>query len=299
MNTLAILRRIFLVASVALVTVLATAPQVTLAGPLVTVHVASGRTFVGEIDPATSDSTLWLSKGSATAKLRRPIAWERVSGAEVDDRELSREDLKALAATVAAEPAPAAEEAPARPKFYGVFAEPDPAAPPVDALAPAVAPTNIRSVAADAYLANWNASVEPDGIAVVIRPLDRWNYVTPVNGSVEVELWAPEARAFHAAPQGRGLTLERIGQWTVQISEADFSPSGVQIELPFQALHPAFDTKILPHGIVHVRLVAPGHGTFDASVEFVRIRTWSPLRDKLWRDTGEWFLPGERTSRGR
>lgn len=298
MTTLEPFRRSILAAIVTLVVVVTIAPAAATAGPLVTVHVASGRSFVGELDPATNDTTLWLSKGNATAKLRRPIAWDRVSGVEVDGRTLSRDELQTLAATVAAD-APAVEAPILRPKFYGVMAEPDSTTPQVDALAPAIAPSTIRSVAADAYLANWNASSEPDGIAVVIRPIDRARYVTPVNGSVEVELWAPQARAFHAAPQGRGLTLERIGQWTVQISEADFSASGVEIELPFQALHPAFETTVLPHGIVHVRLVAPGHGTFDTSVEFVRIRTWSPLRDKLWRDTGERFLPGERTSRGR
>jgi hypothetical protein len=282
---------------VALLGIAPLAPAAVLAGPLVSVQVASGRTFDGQIDPATDDTTLWLRKGTTAAALRRPIVWERVTGAEMDKCSLTREELQTLAKTVAAEPPPG-DEAP-RPKFYGVFAEPDPVNPSAEAPPPEYAPAQIRALAADAYLGNWDADVEPDGIAVVLRPLDRWNSVTPVSGSVEVELWAPQVRRFNEAPQGRGLTLERIGQWTVQISENDFSSSGVQIELPFQALHPAFDMQILPQGLVHVRLVAAGHGTFDASVEFLRIRTWSPLRDKLWRDTGDRFFPGERTGRGR
>jgi len=75
-------------------------------------------------------------------------------------------------------------------------------------------------------------------------------------------------------------------------------PSGAVYRLPFQAVHPEFDTDWAAHGLVHVRLTVPGHGVFEASQEVVRIRAFSPIRDELEMSTGRRFFPIERTGRG-
>jgi hypothetical protein len=69
--------------------------------------------------------------------------------------------------------------------------------------------------------------------------------------------------------------------------------------LPFGAVHPEFDSDWLasPLGLVHVRLVAPGHGTFDSSRDAVRIRPWAPNRDQLELNTNRRFVPTEAVGR--
>jgi hypothetical protein len=64
-------------------------------------------------------------------------------------------------------------------------------------------------------------------------------------------------------------------------------------------LHPEFDSDWFasPYGLVHVRLVAPGHGTFDASQDGLRIRPWAPSRDSLELKGYPRFLPTEAVGR--
>ncbi len=254
----------------------------------VRVHLASGRVIAGVIDARSSDEALWLRRGDQDTNIARPIQWDRITEAFQNDEAIAIEDLRSLAKAAADDPEASVERVP----WQGVFAMPA-----RDAIDAEIILPDVRSFAFDAYHANWDADVESDGLVLIVYPLAADGLLVPVSGSLEVELIAPEVRRFQDAPQGRGLTLERIGQWTVAIAPEDFTPSGIRVELPFQALHPEFDTKILPHGLVHARLVVPGDGTFDSTADFIRIRPWSPLRDKYWRDTGRRFFPSEQTGR--
>lgn len=257
----------------------------------VVVSLASGRTVQGTVDPRSTDDELWLRRGDAEASITRKIDWQRITHAERAGEELSLDQLKALAKDVATDPDHVALPLP---RWHGVFATPVEPAPLVAAPLPP-----IRTLAIDAFHANWDNDVESDGLVIIVMPLDAHGQVVAVTGSLEVELIAPEVRRFHDAPHGRGLTLERIGRWNAAISSDNFAPSGARVELPFQAIHPEFDTKILPQGLVHARLVVPGQGTFDTTADYIRIRPWSPLRDKYWRDTGRRFFPAEQTGRSK
>jgi hypothetical protein len=282
-------RRFLIRLIVAVVTLVAGAPSLR-AGEFVTVQLASGRTIAGVIDPRSNSKQLWLWRGDGEASVARPIEWTSIASAVQGRESLTLGDLQLLAANIAV-----ARRAPVQfieqPKWRGVIAAPIAEDQPREEPLPP-----IRSLSIDAYHANWDADVESDGLIIVVYPLDANGMIVPVNGSLEVELVAPEVRRFQDAPHGRGLTLERIGQWTAAVNADEFGSSGVRIQLPFQALNPEFETQILPQGLVHARLVVPGHGTFDTTADFVRLRPWSPLRDKLWRDTGRRFLPTERVS---
>jgi hypothetical protein len=70
------------------------------------------------------------------------------------------------------------------------------------------------------------------------------------------------------------------------------------VKLPFQATHPEFDTDWFASGLVRIRFVVPGEGTFEESLDGIRTRPFSPLRDAMQRETGRRFLPSERTGRG-
>ena len=50
--------------------------------------VASGRTFVGEVDPQTDRDLLWLRIGEGPIVVRRPIEWGRVVRVRQGEKEL-------------------------------------------------------------------------------------------------------------------------------------------------------------------------------------------------------------------
>lgn len=260
---------------------------------MVSVSLASGRTLYGTVDPRSDETHLWLVRGDAQASIARPIAWSAIASSQHKERPVTIAELQAIARDVAAKQRVEAVANVDLPAWRGVFAS-----------APSTSSSvleihEVLSLAINAYHANWDNDIESDGLVIEVLPLDRYGQIVPVTASLEVELIAPEVRRFHDAPHGRGLTLERIGNWTAALHDEDFGPSGARIELPFLAVHPEFDTKILPHGLVHARLVVPGQGTFDTSDELIRLRPWSPLRDKYWRDTGYRFFPNEQTGRGK
>jgi hypothetical protein len=285
-------RFLHIVPLVSIVTLLASAA---LGDEQLSVWLESGRVLSGQIDPRSSDTHLWLVRGDDGLSIARPIEWQRVVRAQRGEAPLTRDQLKQQASEIAAA---AVQKKPIelqpQPQWRGVFAAP--AAPGQAANEPA---PPVRSLALDAFHANWDSDVESDGLVVVVYPLDGYGQLTPVDGTLEVEVVAPEVRRFQDAPHGRGLTLERIAQWTVAIHAQDFTSGGARVQLPYQAIHPEFDWKTLPQGLVHARLTVPGQGTFDATVDWVRLRPWSPLRDKMWRDTGRRFLPTEQTGRGK
>ena len=73
--------------------------------------------------------------------------------------------------------------------------------------------------------------------------------------------------------------------------------SGIVLKLPFQATHPEFDSDVWSHGFVHLRLVVPGQGVFEDSVDGVRIRQFAPIRDWMQLSTGHRHFANERTGR--
>jgi hypothetical protein len=94
-------------------------------------------------------------------------------------------------------------------------------------------------------------------------------------------------------------SLELVERWTRSVNAADFGPRGVQVRLPYGAIHPELrpDWMASWYGLVHVRLTIPGHGVFEDSRDGVRIRPWAPNRDNLEMNTGRRFLPTERLGR--
>ena len=262
------------------------------AEPQLKVRLASGREFSGAIDNQSTDDVLVLRTSASAITLRRPIRWERIASAMLGDRAVTTEELRALA-----------KEAPAFVPSESRLPTPDP---PIQetgnrgqktvAALPLIPVTTITF---DPRFVNWDSDVETDGLVIDLFPLDGEGYLTPVSGSVEIEFFAPQRRVFHHAPLSGGDTLERVERWTVQINPADFTTNGVRLRLPFGVIHPEFDSDWFasPYGLVHVRLVAPGHGTFDASQDGLRVRPWAPSRDSLELKNYSRFLPTEAVGR--
>ena len=151
----------------------------------------------------------------------------------------------------------------------------------------------------DPRIANWDGDVEIDGLLVDVAPLDAYQDLIPVAATVEIELYAPQRRRFDEAPLSGGDTLELVERWTRAVTPADFGPSGARLQLSFGAIHPELmpDWTAWWYGLVHLRLVVPGHGVFEDSRDGVRIRPWAPNRDRLEMQTNERFLPTETLGR--
>lgn len=284
------------------------------------VRVASGRVFHAEVSARTDENRLWLSFRTGSAELLRPIAWDRVVAAGLDGERLAGRQLRtrlleastqSLAAgaptvhddeaatwtstaAVQAQQAPPSgeEEIPLPPATSG----PTMAHEALDAL---FAPPRIAAVRLDSHIANWDADVEADGLILQAVPIDATGHVIPVRGTLQVELIGARRIAFQDGPHKRGRDFGRLGNWTRQVLPADVHPDGAWYKLPFQGRHPEFDVDVFRKALVHARLVVPGEGTFEASLDGVRLRPFAPTRDALQRDTGRRFFPTERTGRGK
>jgi hypothetical protein len=149
-------------------------------------------------------------------------------------------------------------------------------------------------------MARWDANVEIDGLAVRVLPLDEYGAVTPVDGTLEVELIA-EPVAW-----GRPLQFPppdtppvSLGRWQQAVCVRDFGPSGAVYRLRYQGANPELERRWSNFAAVHVRLSVPGQGVFEATQDGVQIRLVSPTRDQLEQSTGHRWFPQERTGDGR
>jgi len=284
---------------VLVLTVVAIAPVALAQHSDVSVRVKSGRTFVGQIDAQTDARELWLRFDAEGAAIYRPIRWHRVVSATVDGQQLSAEQLQSHVAqrwsrrTVALLPP---ESSVATWGANGTTSNSRHAEPEQPALG-AVAP--IRSLTAEAFAANWNNTVDADGVVVEISPRDAQGRPTEVEGVLEATLIGEQTVNTSIVPHSAGLIVRELGRWSTNVRPEDFGGGTAAFRFPFQAIHPQFDLDIGRFSLVHVRLTVPGQGVFERTVENVRIRPYSIVRDEIQRQTGQRFLPNERTSRGK
>jgi hypothetical protein len=260
----------------------------------VRITVSGGRSFEGQVDAATDDEHLVLRSGSDRAWIGRTIVWSRVVDGEYDGEAVGVEALKAIADRIKT-PSPVPQPLPdnlnqATQNAVQANGATDYAL---------LLPPSVSAIAFDAVLANWDGDVEADGLIVYLQPIDRWGSYMAATGSVEIELYAPQRRAFHHAPRSGGTSHELISRWTCAVGPGDFGPRGAMLKFPFGAAHPEFDGDLGAHGLVHVRMTVPGSGVFEDSQDGVRIRPFAPLRDGLQLNTGRRFLPNELTGRGK
>jgi hypothetical protein len=154
---------------------------------------------------------------------------------------------------------------------------------------------SVQTLSIDVYLANWDADVESDGIVVTLAALDFFGQAVPVNGSLDVELIAEQL-----PPYTRDRSFPAIGRWTLSLTPDDANAAGYyRVRLPFQWAHPEYDLTLPRYALAHVRLVVPGRGTFEASVDAVALRGFSPVRERLQASGGGRLLPTEQSGRGK
>jgi hypothetical protein len=273
----------------------------------VTVRLASGRSFTAAIDGRSDTATLWLRFSADRSTILRPVAWSTVVGGAASGRELSIDELRGRAAT-----ARAADESTVRPRplvtHGGPTRPPAPVARPggvqtwnvpnagVVSAAYYAREVRVTHIAIDAQMAGWDAAVEADGLLVDVTPIADDGATLPVSGTVEIELIGPAL-----PPLSRGNSFPVLARWTRQLRADDPAAAGgtYRLRLPFQAYHPEYEFNPSRHALVHVRLLAPGHGTFEASADAVTLRGFTPVRERMEQAFGTRFLPTERTLYGK
>lgn len=152
----------------------------------------------------------------------------------------------------------------------------------------------VQSISIDARAASSRGNVDWDVLKVAIQALNASGHPVPVRGTLQATLWGRAQRLvpvydeqFFGEPEQR----RRIAEWTRTVDSDGGEPE--ILTLPFPAPLAAHDETLFPLATLHVRLLAPGRGRFDATQEALLVRPVSPFRDEVWRETGSLFLPRE------
>jgi len=264
------------------------------AAAMVTVDVASGRSFAGEVDSRTNEAQLWLCRRLGSGFLRRPIDWDRIVRVQLAGESFSSDEFQQAARAVSQM---FAEQEGTEGGASKIVIGPSKGRsdPQLASAAAARRPRRVvQSLAIDVRLGEWDNDVDADGLLLEVYPLDAAGDVVPVNGALDVNL-----RSERTGVVKRRRPFHRLGRWTKRVRATDFGPRGATYRLPFQAVHPEFDLEWAAYGAVHVRLSVPGQGVFERTESMVRVRPYSAVRDQLEQATGRRFFKQERTSRGR
>ena len=278
----------------------ATTRAATAADESLTVTVRSGRTFHGLLDAKTDAERLWIRSGHDGVSIERPIAWSSVRALTRSGTAVARDLLVAEAERLRAtrpmtEPLyvtkmPPVAGKPAGERTAGLQLWQVAEGPVELASAP---DATVRWIEIDAYLANWDADVEADGLVLDLEALNASGESLPADGTLTVELIGERV-----PPLSRGNAFPMLGNWTRQVTAADFGRGTLRLRLDFQGVHPDFNTVAGRFALAHVRFSVPGQGTFEASKDGLTLQGFSPVRERVQQAFGTRFLPTETTGRG-
>ncbi len=250
----------------------------------VNVLAASGRSFTGNVDERSDETTLWLRVDHGASRIWRPIRWEAIKEVRLGKRELKRAEALALATKAPARPL-RRQVAPAGNRTMAEQADQwlEPARP-------------VSGIDFDVRAGNWDNDAAVDGLVAGLRVVDPQGHALAVAGTIEIELVAVRYRGNRSQPTRGRSPVGTVARWTRTFS-AQQVEQGATWRLPYGGEHPQRNTNWKSNGLVLVKVTLPGHGTFTASRDFVRLRPQSPTRDEHFRVTGSPFLAGERAGR--
>jgi hypothetical protein len=266
----------------------------------ITVRLHSGRSFTAAVDERSDPDRLWLRFDRPGSMLLRPIAWTEVAGAIRGDQVLDADELlrsldQLSSKRLLPKPKSTTSDRGAEPvELNGVLQAAAGSSPSTEVTAyrPELPPV-VRSLVVDAWVANWDAGVEMDGIVVQVVALDDFGQPLAVDGTLEVNLLGDEYASWIGRDYGH------LGRWARPVVVEDFGPEDALYKFEFQAVHPDFETGVSPFALAHVRLTVPGHGTFDATTGMLRLRPYNGVRERLELFEGSRYFHVERTGRGR
>jgi hypothetical protein len=264
------------------------------AAETITVSLKSGRVLTAHVDARSDAARLWLRFDGPSTSLYRPIAWDRLIRATIAGQTLTSQELReGLDAWKSTRPKRTAPPRVERPKVHAKTAGSGTQAQwAAEALR---SQPFVAAIEVDAAVAHWDADVEVDGIVLRLAVRDAHGNRVSVTGVVDATLHATRFIKASDVPGRNGRRIENMGHWKRSVHVDDAGE--IVLRLPFEAVHPEFQRDVASFGLLTVQLTAPGHGVFHATVQDVRIRPFSLVRDEIQHATGRRFLPNERTSR--
>jgi len=240
-------------------------PTATAADALVHVELSSGREFTGILDARTNDQQLWLRWRVGEVELQRPIAWDRITAAQLQGEAIDVVDLKKRAEDLATPGRTVVE----RNSFRSD---------PEKSQLPATSVRPVRSIRCDAWLANWDADAEFDGLILNIETLDQDGIAVPATGTVEAELITIDYVLGYQASTSGGRIPVTLGRWS-----QPWESARRYVQLEFQARPPQLEPRLDRYAVLKVRVTIPGHGVFEQELDGIRTRPFTPVKNALWR----------------
>jgi hypothetical protein len=261
---------------------------------LTVVHLDDGRVLQGTLDVRTDETFLWLRTETVNFSLASRFRWSDVrdlnpknTGFSDDGQRVEGDVPKGIDAVDQFEPAVDTEG-------IVVDGETDcidwPTSLPeisedVPSDGPLVFPV-ARALRIEAHLANWDDDVEPDGLRVLVSPVDGLGQVVPVFGSIDFQLIGERRLSRGGEHVRRQDSFPLLGEWSRRVTPKTFGPNGFVYELPFRNFAPGRDVDIAFEALLTARLGIPGVGVLDSSDSYVLLRPTSRFRDDLQFRTG-------------
>lgn len=242
-----------------------------------------GRIISGEIDSRTDETHLWLRRGSDEIEIQSGFPWSQLQSVNAAGKALSTDELRTLALRSGVAPARAFAINKSLPKPHIATA-----------FVNDISAEQVRSVDIEVGLARWDAFVSASGLTVTIRPRNSAGALAPLRGELTLTLYG-NVWSGNRYPDHHSGVRELARAHHIVRAE-DFVHGPPTFQLPFDRDHPEFNQLIEPYGLVHARLGVNGQGVFEASDAFVRLRPFSPLRDRRTQFGQPRFFPAESTS---
>lgn len=234
----------------------------------VKVKLASGRAFTGILDSRTDAERLWLRWRVGEVELQRPIAWQRIASAELNGEPIDLAELQDQATDLAT------------PGRVTDLRLPKPGRLPIEETTPPAATLItpvVRSIRCDAWLANWDADAEFDGLMVEIEAFDENGQHVAAQGTVAAELITIDYQRGYLNSTSGGRVPTSLGRWTHAWQAPD------KLRLEFQGRDPQRTGQLDRYGWLKLRVTIPGSGVFEREIDGLRMRPFTPVQNSLWR----------------
>lgn len=228
----------------------------------VTVHLVSGRTLTGTLDSRTDKEKLWLRWQVGEVELQRPIAWERVASAQVENKSIEVQALKEQAAKLATP----GRQPQLRPASTNISSTRHPTITPV-----------VHSIQCDAWLANWDADSLLDGLILEVVALDQFGNAIEAHGTVEADLMTIDYQPAYLNSSSGGRVPTSLGHWNQRWD------SRARNRLELLGRDPQRDRNLDRYALLKIKVSIPGSGVFEQQIDGLQMRPFTPVQNVLWR----------------
>ncbi len=262
------------------------------------VRLVEGRCIHATVDRRTDGDCLWVTTSLDPGSLSQSIPWQRVREVEIAGRTYEGRVVRAAVETIRdALPSTTTEATSRHPLQLNSesLARQErslqrQATVPI-AWSRADSNPTVQAMTVSARLANWDQDTAVDGLLVELTPCDAYGNRVSCGGTVSFAL-----QAWKTSDRDRRVGI-RSERWIRNVQTGDFDSGAAVFRLPFRGVQPQQGSDWWSHGVLHVRLTAPGSGVVERTLTDLRLRPFEPMRDMQEQRTGRRSFPGENVQR--